>query len=147
MKGYYYLHENGSLIWKQYLDGGQVADFRESSLVRHFWQMDLDDRAEAWSLLVEASALGVERSRIDGLIALWGCNDIDAAVYAEQIGIRLYRDGDAWCATKRDFVDLQESPAGVGPTCLEAMADLCKQLGFKAQKMWGHTFVDLVAAT
>jgi hypothetical protein len=29
---------------------------------------------------------------------------------------RVFRDGDAWCAVGPDFTNLQESPAGFGPT-------------------------------
>jgi len=53
-------------------------------------------------------------------------------------------DGDQWCATDRHFVNLAESPAGFGHTALAAMAELCKQLGFKGGKMWNATFADLL---
>jgi hypothetical protein len=54
-------------------------------------------------------------------------------------------DDTAFCATKKDFVNLQESPIGFGDSCLEAMADLCKQLGYKPSKMWGNSFRNLLA--
>ncbi len=38
---------------------------------------------------------------------------------------RTFRDGNAWCAVKRDFINLQESDAGFGNTREEAI----KQLG------------------
>lgn len=42
-----------------------------------------------------------------------------------KIGDVVYlRDGNQWCAVWPDFQNLQESPAGFGPTCLEARADL-----------------------
>ena len=53
-------------------------------------------------------------------------------------------DGNAWCAVDRHHVDLQTSPAGFGNTALEAMAELCKELGYKTQKTWGATFRDLL---
>jgi len=34
------------------------------------------------------------------------------------------RDGNTWCATWPDFINLQESPAGFGDTPEEALADL-----------------------
>lgn len=142
--GYYYLHTNGELIWKPYLDGGQVADFRESSFVQHFWTINLKDREKAWSLLIEALSIGAHKERVVELATLWKCTNQDAAIYAEHIGINLYMDGTAWCASRRDAIDLQMSPHGFGDTALEAMADLAKQLGMRAQKPWGPTFRSLV---
>lgn len=142
--GYYYLHENGTLIHKVYLDDGQVADFRESDLVKMYWVIDPDDRMTAWNLLVEASALGAEPENIDRLARLWGCNDHDALVYAGFIGCRVYMDGNMWCATRSDCIDLQASKAGFGKTALAAMAELAKALGYRAQKTWGASFPDLL---
>jgi hypothetical protein len=33
-------------------------------------------------------------------------------------------DGNAWCATRHDFVNLQESPAGFGDTPMIALGEL-----------------------
>jgi hypothetical protein len=77
----------------------------------------------------------------------WRCNDADAPIYAERVGCRLERDGNQWHACRFDFVNIQESPSGFGSTCLEAMAELCKGLGFKASKMWGQTFSGLLKVT
>lgn len=142
--GYYYLHSNGSLIWKRYLDGGQAADFRESTFVRHFWTLDLSDREQAWSLLIEALAIGAPKERVNDLASQWSCNDTDAPIYADRMGFDLYMDGNAWCTTRRNTIDLQSCPHGFGDTALEAVADLAKQLGMRAQKTWGPTFKSLI---
>jgi len=144
MTGYYYLHTNGSLIYQHDTDSGQAADYRESDFVRHFWPFDIENRETAWNVLVEGSAIGVGKDRIDELASMWMCDDEDAAVYAERLGIKLYMDGNAWCSARQDAINLQESPHGFGETALEAMADLCKQLGMRAAKMWGPTFKSLV---
>ena len=141
MNGYYYLHTNGELIYKPNAD---PTDFRDSTFVRHFWPINPAIREMAWNLLIEASALGV-KDRVAELSAKWHCDDKDAAVYAERVGCKLFRDGNQWCATRTDAVNLQESPAGFGVTGLEAMAMLCKEMGFKAQKLWGAGFVSLLA--
>jgi len=86
----------------------------------------------------------VNKDRINELAEKWGCSDGDADIYAERIGINLFLDGNAWGAARKDFVNLQESPSGFGNTKLEAMAELCKELGYKPSKMWGATFHDLV---
>lgn len=143
MEGWYYLHVNGSLIYKREM-GGTAADIRESDFARGLWPVDPSDRAGAWRIVVEGLAAGASRERVMELAARWKCDDEDAAVYAKHVGAQLYKDGDHWCATRRDFANLQESPAGFGPTCLEALAELAKALGYKPSKMWGATFADLL---
>jgi hypothetical protein len=143
ISGWYYLHTNGELIYKRDFDG-TAADLRESDFVRHFWPMDTTDRSNAWDILVEASALGANLKRIAQLEAQWQCDDEDAQHYVKYLGCRLFKDGTAWCATRKDFIDLGSSPAGFGDTALEAFADLAKHLGFHAAKMWGAKFSDLL---
>lgn len=142
IQGYYYLHENGSLIYKRGVDA--AVDIRDSDLARGLWPLDPNDRAGAWRILVEAGSCGADQARIAELAALWGCTDEDAAHYAEYVGCRLYMDGDAWCATRSDFENLQESPAGFGSTALEALTALAKELGYQPSTMWGATFADLL---
>jgi hypothetical protein len=143
IQGWYYLHQNGSLIYKRDL-GGTAADIRESDFARAMWPFDPADREGAWRILIEASCLGVAPERIKQLAEQWHCTDEDAAVYADRVGCNLFMDGDAWCATDLHFIDLQQSPAGFGPTALDAMAALCRELGYKGSKMWGATFADLL---
>jgi hypothetical protein len=47
IQGWYYLHTNGSLIYKRDFDG-TVADFRDSDFVRAFWPLDPSDREGPW---------------------------------------------------------------------------------------------------
>ncbi|MDT8900927.1 hypothetical protein [Anaeroselena agilis] len=141
--GWYYLHINGDLIYKREL-GDTAADIRESDMARMLWPIDPTNRATAWRILVEALALGANRQRINDLVEKWGCNNKDAHNYADYCGLNLFQDGNSWCATRQDFINLQESPSGFGDTCLEAMADLCKSLGYRPSKMWGASFEDLV---
>ena len=42
--------------------------------------------------------------------------------------VRTFMDGNAWCAVKPDFINLQESPAGFGDTPDGAIAELEKAL-------------------
>ena len=141
--GFYYLHINGDLIFKHNLPG-TAADIRESNFAIMLWPIDVEDRENAWRILVEALACGAKLNRVQELAAKWHCDDNDAQFYAHRVGALLFLDGNRWCATKGSFVNLQESPAGFGITALEAMAELCKALGYKPQKMWGATFVDLL---
>ncbi len=38
--------------------------------------------------------------------------------------VRIYLDGDKWCAVRSDFINLQESLAGFGDTPSEARKEL-----------------------
>lgn len=144
LTGYYYLHDNGSLIYKRYLDDGQVADFRESDLVRAFWPCDPSDRAGAWRILVEASAAGADPARIAELARTWECGDEDAKVYAQRVGARVFPNGaEGWHATL-DGLSEADEPQGRGASALLALADLAKALGYRPSKMWGNTFADLL---
>jgi hypothetical protein len=49
LQGWYYLHTNGSLIYKREL-GGTAADIRESDFARAMWPLDPADRAGAWRI-------------------------------------------------------------------------------------------------
>lgn len=145
LEGWYYLHQNNELIYKREL-GDTAADLRESDLVKHIWPLDPTDRAGAWNICVEAMALGANPDRVKELAAKWGCDDADAVHYAERVGCMLGQDGNQRTATRTDFINLMESKSGIGDTALEAMAMLCKELGMRPAKMWGHTFASLLKA-
>lgn len=143
IQGWYYLHVNGELIYKRDLNG-TAADIRESDFAVGMWPVDIEDRKGAWNTLVEAWAAGAKQYRLLELAEKWGCDDNDAMVYTDVIGANLFLDGNKWCATRLDFEDLQKSPAGFGHNALEALAELCKALGYKPSKMWGQTFESLL---
>lgn len=142
IQGYYYKHVNGELIYKNSPDA--IVDIRDGDLCVAAWPFDPGDRVTAWNVLIEAMALGVSPARIHEMAVKWQCTDADAVNYAERIGVRLGVDGDKKMTTRKDFVNIQESPCGFGETYLEAMASLCKQLGYTGGKMWNHTFESLL---
>ncbi len=146
IEGWYYLHTNGDLIYKRET-GETAADIRESDFARARWPCDPSDRELAWTTLVEALALGASLSRVKELAAKWGCTDDDAEEYASRVGagVDLTLDGDQWCALPRGG-SMPESPAGFGDTKLEAMAALCKDLGYQGGKMWNATFSSLLVS-
>lgn len=140
-QGWYYLHTNKELIYKNYPDA--IADIRESDFCTSAWPWDGTPQS-AWRILVEANALGANKDRIQELIPKWGCSNEDAFNYADYLGIDIGMDGNAHYARKKDFVNLQESPCGFGDSYLEAMSDLANQLGFKGGKLWNSDFQLLV---
>ena len=143
MEGWYYLHTNGELIYKREL-GGTAADIRESDFARGMWPIDPTDREGAWTILVEGLAAGAKAERIKELADKWKCTDEDGLIYAARVGATVRKDGDQWLATRSDFQNVQESPSGFGPTVLEAMSALAKELGYRPAKMWGTSFSDLL---
>jgi hypothetical protein len=144
--GYYYLHVNGSLIYERALDGGVAADIRESPFAVVMWSIDPTNRENVWSILIEAlSIMPLSDGRIRGLAEKWGCDDEDAQIYAEGVGCLLRWEDDHWIASRKDFIDEHTSLYGAGSTALEAMAALCKLLGYKGGKTgWHATFKDLL---
>ena len=140
------MHKNGELIYTPELFGGTAADIRESDLATGLWPFLSGDREGAWNIVVEGLAGGANPKRVRELAEIWGCDDVDAQHYADRVGIALTRDGNVWCSHRADFINLQESPAGFGDTCLEAMAELAKALGYKPSKMWGAKFSDLATS-
>ncbi len=139
----YYLHTNGKLICKRYMEGLE-ADMRESDFVKMFWFISTENREDAWSLLIEALSLGANKEHIDELATKWKMTNEDGHIYAERCNCYIKMDGSKFCATRMDFINLQECPSGFGDNILEAMSDLCTQLGYKAQKLWGISFKELL---
>jgi hypothetical protein len=128
INGWYYLHSNGDLIFKQ-----TQPEIEPGGFVRRVWPIDTTDRVHAWVLCIESLAMGANRERIDELVAKWGLTDADAQQFLvhfttkqDEPLLKLDRDGDQWCATFSDFVNLQESRAGFGKTALDAFADLVR---------------------
>lgn len=68
--GYYYLHENGSLIWKPDMPG-ILQDFRESDLVIRWWPFYKGDVIQAQAILKHAWRDGANTERIVELAKLW----------------------------------------------------------------------------
>lgn len=125
---YYYLHTNGDLIHKPASAVDSDPNYFDSDFVRRFWKVDLRDRGTAYLVVLEAAAMGAGKERIDDLIDHWGMTDEDCFTFVERMngGLRLFRDGNQWCATYKDFVNLQESEAGFGERAIDALIALPK---------------------
>ena len=142
-QGWYYLHTNGDLIYKRET-GSTAADIRESPFAKAMWPLDTTDRASAWRIIIEGLAAGAKKERIIELASKWGCDEVDAENYAKCLDVILKKDGNAWCATRHDFTNLQASPAGFGDTPIEAFTELAKELGYAPSKIWGNSLAQLV---
>lgn len=142
LAGFYYLHENGTLIFKRW-DEGRVEDFSKSDFVKCYWPLDNGKRADCWHIIIEASVAGVNAERIRVLQELWGCDERDANVFAAYVGVSLVQcEDDGWLATVPDAF---HRIRGSGKGATEALVSLCRGLGWKASKR-RVSFEELVRA-
>ena len=72
-RGQYYLHTNSNLIYKPH--GGVELD---SPFVRKVWPCDTMDRASAWTIVLEALALGCRLERAKDLAKKWNLTKFDS---------------------------------------------------------------------
>lgn len=75
-EGWYYLHSNGSLIYKRTWPGEDGSD-----LVRHIWPCDPSNRLHAWTIVLEGLSLGADLDRVKELASKWGCTLQDFVEY------------------------------------------------------------------
>lgn len=128
MDGYYYLHTNSDLIYKPATVIDSDPNYFDSPFVRKFWPITLSERGDAYTLLLDAQAMGAKQKRIQELKTKWDITEEDTQVYADRVGFKLFMDGDQWSATLPTFKNLQESPAGFGDTRWDALVALCKEI-------------------
>lgn len=140
ISGYYFLSDAGHL---QYSSRINPADLRDDKDVVMFWPVS-DSRESTWEMLIQSLSCGAVKAEVIHLADKWRCNDADAAIYAERIGVVLSVDESFKMAATKSFINIQESPCGFGETYLEAMANLCAALGYKPQKLWGASFASRV---
>jgi len=81
VKGYYYLHTDGNLIFKPaaVLDGD--PEYFNSDFVRRVWPVDAKNRLTAWRVIVEGLAMDADKARVMELAGKWKCDISDLADY------------------------------------------------------------------
>lgn len=80
---YYYLHTNGDLIGKNPVF--MNADDFKSDFVKRAWLINLYDRGDCWTMLLEALAMGVRIYRVKELALLWKCDYTDSIEFIRRI--------------------------------------------------------------
>ena len=126
--GYYYLHTNGDLIYKPATVMDSDPNYFDSSFVKKVWPITLDERADAYTLLLDAEAMGARIDRIHELKTKWNITEEDTQTFADRMGFKLFMAGDQWSAILPTFKNLQESPVGFGDTRWDALVALCKEV-------------------
>lgn len=133
MDGYYFLHEDGDLIWKRSRPRKEPGGF-----VLAIWPINVQDRRTAWRLILEALALtyGTHRearchANVQRLCLRWWCSPRDLVRYLEsrhepsgieEDGLRIYlrkgagADPDEWLQWfKRSPENFSSMPIGPAP--------------------------------
>ena len=136
MKSWYYLHTNGDLINKRFEYCPDGSDFEVSDFCKKYWLLDTEERISAWMFLVEALVYGANKDRVKGLALRWGCNDTDALVFTERLGMVLSISEAGFMAkwVGREGESLKSG--SIKPTALEAIADLAS-LGTRSSRKRG----------
>lgn len=121
MKGYYYLHTNGDLIWKS--EYHSPEDF-DSPFVRKWWTVNPSDRSCAWKIILEGLSCGASIDRVKRLAAHWNCTVQDLVEYMtrnlepsllERTGIVKYLDQVVDTDPDEWFDWLAKTPKGSVP--------------------------------
>lgn len=72
MIGYYYLHTNGSMIYKNAFAVESDPNYFDSDFVKKYWRFNSESRRDAWTMVLEGLALGMDRTRARELVDKWG---------------------------------------------------------------------------
>jgi len=118
---YYYLHENGDLIHKT--RHADTLDFEESPFVKKWWILDLENRMDAYNMLIAAVIFGANPERIKELASKWKITNEDAVNYLQRVGLNHDVDGSCFFVKPPDFIDMMQSIYGVGDSLFEAICD------------------------
>ncbi len=87
----------------------------ETALHRLNREVDaIEERAERRAAMRAIVAMGAQPKAQGGVPAHAAC---------------FFKDGDAWCCVRGDFINLQESPAGFGANMEEALNALSVAVG------------------
>lgn len=79
MNGYYYLHsESKDLIYKPEICVQSDPEYFNSPFVQKVWHIDISDRSNAWTIVLESLALGARVERVKELAEKWGCDYNDS---------------------------------------------------------------------
>lgn len=118
--GWYYLHDNGDLIYKR-----EEPKVEAGGFVKHVWPVDPEDRCTAYQIVLEAEALGAKIKRVNELAKKWHFTDDDCLIAAGYFCMMLMKDGKRWSAR---YADANENWSVVhGETAFGAMCELVRR--------------------
>ena len=78
----YYLHVNGDIVSKNPEEAVEDdVKYFESSFVKKVWKVNLENREDAWVLIIEALALGAQVERVRELSKKWKLTSDDLLIF------------------------------------------------------------------
>ena len=80
-KWYYYLHTNGDLIGKSPFGVECDPNYFDSPFVKKVWEIDLENRLDAWNFILEALSLGAGEDKVKELVEKWDMTKEDCLEY------------------------------------------------------------------
>jgi hypothetical protein len=84
---FYYLHRNGNIL--KWVPGESDAtpdpSFFASHFVIRYWELDLDNRMDAWNFVIESLACGARPEQVMKITAKWGLTKEDAVAYMSRV--------------------------------------------------------------
>lgn len=116
---FYYLDPNGRLVFKSKDYDRNFLD--EAVHVIAYWILDLNDRAAAYRMLLQALTLGADKEEIYEHAAEFNMNNQDVERYLVRYKMMSERAGNVWQVKMID----QLHPIGTGNTKFQALADWC----------------------
>jgi hypothetical protein len=144
---YYYLHTNGDLIHKPASVLVGDPDYFDSPFVQKVWVIDMEDRITAYSMLLNAQALGANLERVNELKEKWFIDDVDLEIFIEKSDLIVEPSTNPdlpWVAHTITFVDKESSLYGEGKTKWDALVALSKDT-FTRTKVADRTLVELLS--
>lgn len=126
--GYYYLHVNGNLIWKRYIDDKQEEEIYNSDLVKKFWTIRENERESLWAVAIEAYCWGneVTAPQVEEFSIKHNLSNLDGEFFAERAGMYVAQSSDS-VYTVGFIGDIGATPQiGTGKNALKAFIDLAR---------------------
>jgi hypothetical protein len=96
--------------------------------MRFFTAVPSETEAQRESREQKAQIKKADKRKVDLELTISESLSEIANIDDENPNYDIFMDGDSICATKKDFINLQESPAGFGDTKAEAISELESQL-------------------
>jgi hypothetical protein len=118
---YYYLHASGELIHKPM--SYDPAGFEESAFVKKWWIIDLDNRLDAYNMVISAKLSGANADRVFDLAIKWMFTNEDCQIYCKKIGLLHKSDGNHYHVQAPDYI----TSCGAGVTMFEAICNFYEE--------------------
>ena len=122
---YYTLESSGNLV--SHPPTSDIKTFDSNDFIKHWWKVDLDNKADAYNLLIAAFGYGAKPEVIDLLAAKWGFTNEDCAKHVQSPGIEYSSIKHGFIVYGRELKSFKTNPYGIGDTLFEAVCEFVKK--------------------